>query len=58
MFVVSNLVTWRSKKLTVVARLSAKEKFQFMAHGIHELLWLKNLLNDLQRPMTIVITKL
>jgi hypothetical protein len=42
-----NLVTWRSKKQSVVARSSAEAEFRAMAHGICELLWLKILLKEL-----------
>ncbi|RVX15298.1 Retrovirus-related Pol polyprotein from transposon TNT 1-94 [Vitis vinifera] len=34
-----NLVMWRSKKLTVVARSSAEAEFRAMALGVCELLW-------------------
>jgi len=47
-FVGGNLVTWRSKKQTVVARSSAKAEFRAVAHGICELLWLKMLLEELK----------
>jgi len=47
-FVWGNLVTWRSKKQTVVARSSAKAEFRAVAHGICELLWLKMLLEELK----------
>ncbi|KAK0581627.1 hypothetical protein LWI29_016112 [Acer saccharum] len=46
-FVGGNLVTWRSKKQTVVSRSSAEAEFRGIAQGITELLWLKNLLGDL-----------
>ncbi|KAK0585152.1 hypothetical protein LWI29_024002 [Acer saccharum] len=46
-FVGDNLVTWRSKKQTVVSRSSAEAEFRGIAQGITELLWLKNLLGDL-----------
>ncbi|XP_043705357.1 secreted RxLR effector protein 161-like [Telopea speciosissima] len=42
-----NLVTWRSKKQTVVARSSAEAEFRAMSHGICELMWIKGLLQDL-----------
>ncbi|GAV70211.1 hypothetical protein CFOL_v3_13709, partial [Cephalotus follicularis] len=47
-FLGGNLVTWRSKKQTVVARSSAKSEFRTMAQGICELLWLKIILEDLK----------
>lgn len=46
-FVGGNLVTWRSKKQKVVARSSAEAEFRGMAHGLCELLWIKNVLKDL-----------
>ena len=47
-----NLVTWRSKKQSVVARSSAKAKFRAIAQGICELIWLIRLMEDLQLPLT------
>ena len=46
-FVGGNLVTWKSKKQKVVARSSAEAEYRGMAHGVCELLWLKNVLQDL-----------
>jgi hypothetical protein len=46
-FVGGNLVTWRSKKQSVVARSSAKAEFRVMAQGVCETLWLKILLAEL-----------
>ncbi|GMP34631.1 hypothetical protein CsSME_00007421 [Camellia sinensis var. sinensis] len=43
-----NLVTWRSKKQNVAARLSTKVEFRAMALGVRELLWLKIILEDLK----------
>jgi hypothetical protein len=39
-FVGGNLVAWRNKKHSVVARSTAEAKFKAMAHGICEILWL------------------
>ncbi|KAH9753027.1 protein kinase domain-containing protein [Citrus sinensis] len=47
-FVGGNLVTWRSKKQSVVARSSAEAEFRAVAYGICELLWLKKLLEELK----------
>ena len=44
-FVGGNLVTWRSKKQTMVARSSVESKFRTMAHGVCELLLLKIILD-------------
>ncbi|GAV74096.1 hypothetical protein CFOL_v3_17577, partial [Cephalotus follicularis] len=46
-FLGGNLVTWRSKKLTVVARSSSEAEYRAMAQGVCELLCLKLLLKDL-----------
>ena len=47
-FVGGNLVTWRSKKQSVVARSSAEAEFRSVAHGICEVLWIRRLLEDLK----------
>ena len=46
-FVGGNLVTWKSKKQSVVARSSAKVEYYAMAFAANELIWLKGLLGDL-----------
>lgn len=46
-FIGGNLVTWRSKKQTVVALSSAEAEFRGMVKGICELLWLCELLREL-----------
>ena len=55
-FIGGNLVTWRSKKQYVVARISVEARFKAATHGICEL-WLKKLLEDLRipskKPMTL-----
>ena len=43
-----NLVTWRSKKQTVVARLSVEAEFCAMTQGAYELLWIKIILTELR----------
>ena len=47
-----NLVTWRSKKQEVVARSSAEAEYRGMAKAICELLWIKNLMQELQIKQT------
>ncbi len=47
MFVGGNLVSWRSKKQSVVARSTAEAEFRSMASGLCELMWLKLLLTEL-----------
>ncbi|RVW39467.1 Retrovirus-related Pol polyprotein from transposon RE1 [Vitis vinifera] len=46
-FVGGNLVTWKSKKQNVIARLSAEAEFRGMTLGLCETLWLRLLLQDL-----------
>ena len=48
-FVWGNLVTWRSKKQSVVARSSAEAELRSLAHGLCELIGLKNLLGELRQ---------
>ena len=40
-FLGGHLVMWRSKKQNVVSQSSTEAKFQAMAQGVCELLWLK-----------------
>ena len=47
-FVFGNLVTWRSKKQSVVARSSAEAELRAIALGICEVLWLKQLLEEFE----------
>ena len=49
-YVWGNLVTWQNKKQNVMARSSAKAEFRAMASGICELLWLRNIMMELQLP--------
>ncbi|RVX23020.1 Retrovirus-related Pol polyprotein from transposon RE1 [Vitis vinifera] len=42
-----NLVTWRSKKQSVVSRSSAEAAFRSLALGIYEGIWMQKLLNEL-----------
>ncbi|GAV62543.1 hypothetical protein CFOL_v3_06066, partial [Cephalotus follicularis] len=46
-FLRGNLVTWRSKKQTVVARSNVEDEYRAMTQGVCELLWIKLLLKDL-----------
>ncbi|KAL0313654.1 UNVERIFIED_CONTAM: Retrovirus-related Pol polyprotein from transposon RE1 [Sesamum calycinum] len=46
-YVGGNLVTWRSKKQTIVARSSAEAEYRAMTHTTSEILWLKILLKEL-----------
>ncbi|XP_049934544.1 retrovirus-related Pol polyprotein from transposon RE1 isoform X1 [Nymphaea colorata] len=46
-FIGSNLVTWKSKKQTVVARSSAESEYRAMAQGTAEVMWVRSLMLDL-----------
>ncbi|RVW17830.1 Retrovirus-related Pol polyprotein from transposon TNT 1-94 [Vitis vinifera] len=46
-FVWENLVTWRSKKQSVVARSSAEAEYRALAQGICEGIWIKRVLSEL-----------
>ncbi|TYK23127.1 Cysteine-rich RLK (receptor-like protein kinase) 8 [Cucumis melo var. makuwa] len=48
-FVWDNLVTWRSKKQSVVARSSAEAEYRAMSFGICEEIWLEKVLSDLHQ---------
>ncbi|KAL4562118.1 hypothetical protein LXL04_034312 [Taraxacum kok-saghyz] len=45
-----NLVTWRSKKQTVVSRSSAEAEYRAIAHGVCELMWIRRVLTELKIP--------
>ena len=47
-FVGGNLVTWRSKQQSVVSRSSVEAEFRNTAHDICEVLWIKQLLEELK----------
>lgn len=47
-FLGGNLITWRSRKQSVVARSSAESEFRAIAHGLCEILWVKIILDDLR----------
>ena len=51
-FVGGNLVTWKSKKQNVVARSSAEAEYRAMASTASELIWLKQLLKDMNIEFT------
>ena len=51
-FVWGNLVTWCSKKQSVVSKSSVEAEFRALAHGFCEGIWLRRLLQKLQVNMT------
>lgn len=46
-FLRNSLISWRSKKQTVVARSSTESKYHALADATYELLWLQWLLTDM-----------
>ena len=46
-FLAGNLITWRSKKQEVISRITEGELWA-LAHGITEIVWIKNLLKELR----------
>ena len=57
-YVWGNIVTWCSKKQSVIARSSAEAEFRAMYQGICEGIWLRRMLNELgisnSSPMTLL----
>ncbi|XP_068649549.1 uncharacterized protein [Aristolochia californica] len=54
-FVGGNLISWKSKKQTVVARSSAEAEYQAMAHTISELMWIKSVLLEFGFTLPVVM---
>uniref|UniRef100_A0A2N9FRX8 Reverse transcriptase Ty1/copia-type domain-containing protein n=1 Tax=Fagus sylvatica TaxID=28930 RepID=A0A2N9FRX8_FAGSY len=48
----SSLISWRSKKQSVVARSSTEAEYRALADATSELLWLRWLLTDMGAPQT------
>jgi hypothetical protein len=51
-FLDDSLVSWSSKRQPVVSRLSAEAEHRVVANGIAEAMWLRQLLQELQSPLT------
>jgi len=47
-FIGGNLISWKSKKQSIVTRSSAEAEYRAMASTACELVWLKKLLRELQ----------
>ncbi|RVW96936.1 Retrovirus-related Pol polyprotein from transposon RE2 [Vitis vinifera] len=50
-----NVVTWRSKKQSVVARSSAEAEYRALAQGICEGIWIKRVLSELGQTSSSLI---
>lgn len=47
-----NLISWTSRKQKVVARSSTEAEYRSLAYTTAELMWIKQLLSDLQAPIS------
>ena len=47
------MVTWKSKKQTIVARSSAETEYRAMTHTTSELIWLQHFLQEIGFPAPI-----
>ncbi|KAJ9553112.1 hypothetical protein OSB04_017157 [Centaurea solstitialis] len=46
-----NLISWSSKRQSIVSRYSAEAEYRGMANGVAETTWVRNLLLELQLPL-------
>jgi hypothetical protein len=44
----ANLVSWRSKKQSVVSKSTAEAEYMAMSQGLSEMIWVRNLLSELK----------
>ena len=51
-FLGGNLISWSSKRQTTVSRSSAEAEYRAVANGVAETAWLRQLLQELHRPLT------
>jgi hypothetical protein len=49
-FLGDNLVSWSTKRQTIVSRSSAEAEYRAIANDIAEATWLRQLLHELQTP--------
>ena len=47
-FLGGNLVTWRSKKQSLISKSSTEAEFRAMSKGIDEVMWIQNILDKLK----------
>nr|XP_051222108.1 uncharacterized mitochondrial protein AtMg00810-like [Lolium perenne] len=47
-----SLISWSSKRQTTVSRSSAEAEYRAVAHAVAECCWLRQLLQELHRPMS------
>lgn len=52
-YVVDNLVTWWSKKQSVVTRSSIEAEFRIVAQGITEVIWIRRIMEELRATETL-----
>jgi hypothetical protein len=50
-FLGNNLILWSSKRQITVSRSSAEDEYRAVAHAVAEIVWLRQLLTELHRPL-------
>jgi hypothetical protein len=51
-FLGDNLVSWSSKRQSIVSRSSAEVEYHVVANGVAEACWLRQLLQELHAPLS------
>ena len=51
-FLGGNLISWSSKRQTIVSRSSAEAEYRAVANGVAETAWLRQLLQELHNPLS------
>ena len=52
MYYGDNLISWSSKRQTIVSRSSAEAEYRAVAHAVAECCWTRQLLGELHRPLS------